>query len=196
MPGVTSGRWQAKTPKGIELNARQTDLKAKMIMALDGDAGAYQDLLRLLVPYLRVIFRRRVNGDDVAEDLVQDTLIAVHTKRATYDRNRPFSAWLFGIAHYKLADHFRRTHRTNGFEEIDDQLAGPDFESASLAALDVGKLLEGLSAKQRNAIKATKIEGFSLAEVAAATGISELDAKMSVYRGLRRMSARVQGRVT
>ena len=177
------------------MNARETDLKARMIMALDGDAAAYQSLLRLLVPYLRAFFRRRVNGEDVAEDLVQDTLIAVHSKRATYDRDRPFSAWLFAIARYKLADHFRRTHRTNGFEEIDDQLAGPDFESASLAAMDVNKLLEGLPAKQRNAIKATKIEGFSLSEAAVRNGISESDAKMSVYRGLRRLSARVQGRV-
>lgn len=177
------------------MNARDTDLKAKMIMALDGDAAAYESLLRLLVPYLRAFFRRRVNGEDVAEDLVQETLIAIHSKRATYDRDRPFSAWLFAIARYKLADHFRRVHRTNGFEEIDDQLAGPDFESASLAAMDVDKLLEGLPAKQRNAIRATKIEGLSLSEVAVRSGISESDAKMSVYRGLGRLSARVQGRL-
>ena len=76
-----------------------------MIRALDGDAVAYDALLRLLVPQLRAFFNRRTNSEDVAEDLVQETLIAVHAKRSTYDRSRPFSAWLYAIARYKMADH-------------------------------------------------------------------------------------------
>jgi RNA polymerase sigma-70 factor (ECF subfamily) len=174
--------------------ARENELKAWMIGALDGDAAAYRSLLRVLVPQLRAFFRRRVSGEDVAEDLIQETLIAVHTKRSTYDRNRPFKAWLFAIARYKLADHFRRCHRLGAIEQIDDQLAGPEFEAPNNAMIDVGRLLQDLPPKQRNAIKATKIEGYSLSEVAANAGISESDAKMSVYRGLKRLAARVQGR--
>jgi len=177
------------------VTAREIELKDRMIRALDGDASAYHSLLRLLVPQLRAFFRRRLNSEDAAEDLVQETLIAVHTKRATYDRSRPFSAWLYAIARYKLADHFRRSHRFISAEDLDEEIVAPEFESASLAALDVDRMLDDLSAKQRNAIRATKIDGLSIAEAAAAAGISQSDAKMSVFRGLKRLSARVQGKL-
>lgn len=177
------------------MTARETELKIAMTRALDGDAAAYHVLLRLLVPQLRAFFRRRTSSEDVAEDLVQDTLIAVHAKRSTYDRARPFSAWLYAIARYKLADHFRRSHPMRASDELNDDIAAPDFESASLASIDLDRLLDGLPAKQQMAIRATKIEGLSLAEVAEVAGISHSDAKMSVYRGLKQLSARVQGKV-
>lgn len=166
-----------------------------MIKALDGDAAAYHSLLRLLAPQLRAFFRRRLRADDVAEDLVQETLMAIHRKRATFDRSRPFTAWLYAIARYKLADHFRSSHRGIDVDELDGELVAPNFEAASLAAIDVGRLLADLSPKQRSAIQATKLEGYSLSEAASAAKISPSDAKMSVYRGLRRMAAKVQGKV-
>jgi len=192
---VTGGRDQANDPLGIDVTAREIELKERMVRALDGDASAYHSLLRLLVPQLRAFFRRRLNSDDVAEDLVQETLIAVHTKRATYDVSRPFSAWLYAIARYKLADHFRRAYRFTSTEDLGEEIAAPEFESASLAFIDVERMLDELPVKQRSAIRATKIEGVSVAEAAAAAGISQSDAKMSVYRGLKRLSARVQGKL-
>jgi RNA polymerase sigma-70 factor (ECF subfamily) len=192
---VTERDGEANSVSGIDVIAREAELRARMIRALGGDAAAYDALLRLLVPQLRAFFNRRVNSEDVAEDLVQETLIAVHTKRSTYDRARPFSAWLYAIARYKMADHFRRTYRVAPSESLDEEIAAPDFEVATLALIDVERLLGALPTKQEAAIRATKIEGLSISEAAAAAGISQSDAKMSVYRGLKRLSARVQGKV-
>lgn len=175
--------------------AREIELKTTMIRALDGDASAYNALLRTLAPQLRAFFRRSLGSDDVAEDLVQETLIAVHTRRATFDRARPFSAWLYAIARYKLADHFRRSYRFADLAEVESELPSVDFESATSASMDIERLLGLLPDKQSNAIRATKIEGHSLAEAASTAGISPSDAKMSVYRGLKRLSARVEGKV-
>ena len=175
--------------------AREIELKAMMVRALDGDASAYNALLRALAPQLRAFFRRRLGNEDVAEDLVQETLIAVHTRRATFDRTRPFSAWLYAIARYKLADHFRRSHRFTDLSDLDSEMPSIEFESASSASMDVERLLGLLPDKQSNVIRATKIEGHSLAEAAVSAGISPSDAKMSVYRGLKRLSARVEGKV-
>jgi RNA polymerase sigma-70 factor (ECF subfamily) len=97
-------------------------LKQWMLMGLAGDGAAHAQLLRALAPILRGFYRRRMGGqDDDIEDLLQETLIAVHTRRASYDVSRPFTSWLFAVARYKMIDHFRRGGRTcsiEGLEEI------------------------------------------------------------------------------
>lgn len=176
------------------MRANEDELRGLMIDGLDGNAGAHQALLRLLVPLLRNYYRRRATGsaDDI-EDLVQETLIAVHTRRVTYDRERPFAGWLFAIARYKMIDQFRRGRRLQPIDGLEDMLVAEAFEEASIARIDVDDLLETLPAKQARVIRATRIDGLSVAEVAAADGIGESDVKVSVHRGLKSLMARIQG---
>ena len=104
-------------------------LRGLMIDGLGGDAAAHASLLRQIVPLLRGFYRRRVRGaDDDVEDLVQETLIAVHTRRGTYDRDRPFTAWMFSIARYKMIDHFRRAGRLRPIGDLEETLVVEDFE--------------------------------------------------------------------
>ena len=176
------------------MRANEEALRGLMIDGLAGDAASHAALLRLLVPLLRGFFRRRANGsDDEIEDLVQETLIAVHTRRATYDRERAFTAWLFAIARYKMVDHFRRTCRLQPIEGLEESLFAEDFEDATTARLDIEDLLSTLPPKQARAIRATRIEGLSVAEAAKAGGIGESDLKVSVHRGLKMLIARIQG---
>lgn len=176
------------------MRANEEALRVLMVDGLDGDAASHAALLRLLVPLLRGFYRRRANGpDDDIEDLVQETLIAVHTRRATYDRDRAFTAWLFAIARYKMVDHFRRTRRLQPIEGLEETLIEADFENALVARLDVEELLAALPGKQARAIRATRIEGLSVAEAAQAGGIGESDVKVSVHRGLKALVARIQG---
>lgn len=174
------------------MRASEEQLRDLMIGGLDGNAVDHAALLRMLVPLLRAFCRRRCGEDDV-EDLVQETLIAVHTRRVTYDRNRPFTAWLFSIARYKMIDHFRRNRRYQPIEGLEEILVAEGFEDASIARMDMDDLLEVLPPKQARMIRATKIEGLSVSEAAEADGISESDAKISVHRGLKALMARVQG---
>ena len=177
------------------MRADEGQLRIWMIGGLDGDADAHSCLLRALVPLLRAFFRRRLQsgGDDDVEDLVQEVLIAVHNRRATYDRERVFTAWLFSIARYKMVDQFRRSRRTVSIEGLEDILVAEGFESSSNARLDVTELLDTLPAKQAQAIRATKIDGASVAEAAVAAGIGESDIKVSVHRGLKALAARISG---
>ena len=124
---------------------------------------------------------------------MQETLIAVHTRRATYDPDRPFGVWLFAIARYKMIDHFRRNRRVQPIEGLEDILVAEGFEDASLARLDVARLLDDLPAKQAAAIRDTKIAGLSVAEAAEREGIGESDVKVSVHRGLKALAARIRG---
>lgn len=176
------------------MRADEGQLRRWMIGGLDGDAAAHASLLRALVPLLRAFYRRRLSsGHDDIEDMVQETLIAVHTRRATYDRDRAFTAWLFAIARYKMIDQFRRTRRTVPIEDLEDILVSEGFESACAARIDVDELLGSLPPKQARAIRATRIEGASVAEAASAAGIGESDVKVSVHRGLKALAARIAG---
>lgn len=165
-----------------------------MTGGLDGDARAYTALLDALVPMLRSFFARRMRGgaEDV-EDLVQETMIAIHTRRASYDRDRMFTAWAYAIARYKMIDHFRRTRTTVPIEGLEDILVAEGFEDATSARMDVDRLLGGLSSKQARIIRQTKIEGLSTAEAAERGEISESDVKVSVHRGLLAMAKRLKG---
>ncbi len=170
-------------------------LKEMMIAAQDGDAGAYKALLTALAPALRSFFSRRLHGavEDV-EDLVQEALIAIHTRRTTYDRARPFTAWLYAVARYKLVDYLRRMRRDIPIEGLEDMLVAEGFEEASASRMDIDKLLGGLPNKQARAIRATKIDGLSVAEAARNGALSEADVKISVHRGLKALAALVRGR--
>jgi RNA polymerase sigma-70 factor (ECF subfamily) len=176
------------------LSEAEPRLKALMTAALDGDASAYRALLSALTPHLRAYFARRLGHAD-AEDLVQETLIAIHTKRATYDRTLPFTAWLHAIARYKLIDHFRRAslRRTLPIEEADSVFAEEDGESVS-AARDVEKLLAALPENKRRLVRQVKIEGLSTAEAAQASGVSQSAVKVGVHRALKTLSAMIAKR--
>jgi RNA polymerase sigma factor (sigma-70 family) len=176
------------------MQEREEQLRAWMTDGLDGDAGAHAALLRALVPLLQSFYRRRMRGaEHEVEDLVQETLIAVHTRRASYDRERPFVAWLYAIARYRMIDHFRRQRITVPVDDLADILVAEGFEDACAARMDVARLLSGLSTKQARAIRDTHIDGMSVAEAAQAACIGESDVKISVHRGMKALAARIRG---
>lgn len=162
-----------------------------------GDEAAYREALRRIAMRLRSYLRRRMQSlpDDV-EDLVQETLLALHLQRGTYDPTLPVSAWVLAIARHKLVDLWRRRGRQEALHDpIDDVDEGllAQREPEAGAARDLGVLLAGLPQAQRDAIVLTKIEGLSVAEASARTGASESAIKVQVHRGLKKLAALVQG---
>jgi len=84
-------------------------LRGLFVRALAGEEAAYREFLAGLGAHLRGFLRRRLERlpDDI-EDLVQETLLAVHIQRHTYDAGQPLTAWVHAIARYKLVDLLRR----------------------------------------------------------------------------------------
>jgi RNA polymerase sigma factor (sigma-70 family) len=170
------------------VHSNEADLRSLMHASLGGDAVAHRRLLSALVPVLHGYFARRTSNGPEVEDLVQDTLIAVHTRRASYDPARPFGPWLFAVARYKLIDNFRRRRATVPIEGLEDLLGDGGFEDEVSARMDIDGLLVQLPPKQAAAIRATRIEGLSIADVAARHAMSESDVKVSVHRGLKTLA--------
>jgi RNA polymerase sigma-70 factor, ECF subfamily len=167
--------------------ADEAHLKALFLKGLAGDAGAHRAFLTEAAGLLRAYFRNRLRGQaEDAEDLVQETLVALHTRRETYDANYPLTAWMYAIARYRLIDFLRRQKRRThaDIDGLDIGEADPQYD-ASDAKRDVNVLLEKLPEKQRTAIRLVKLEEKSVREAADATGLTESDIKISIHRGLK-----------
>lgn len=174
----------------------ESGLKPLWLRAQSGDAAAYRLCLELLAARLRGFFKRRLVGlPDAVEDLVQETLLALHLRRGTYDPELPVTAWVLAIARHKLVDLWRRRGRRDALHDPIDDVAerflAVDPEDGG-AKRDLDALLRELPPAQQRAIVLTKIEGLSVAEAATRTGASESAIKVQVHRGLKRLAARVR----
>ena len=168
-------------------------LKALMLDGLKGDRLAYAQLLRELAPFLRGYFRKRLGPSaDDAEDLLQETLLAVHVKRDTYDRSLPFSPWVYGIARYKMLDHFRKTgaRRPVPLEDAGELFALDNPEEGGVRR-DITRLLSGLPARQARLVRDVKLTGFSMEEAAARSDMSVTAVKVGVHRAMQTLMKRV-----
>lgn len=165
--------------------AHEAQYREWMLAALMGDGAAYRMLLAGLTRHLRGYYARRLDSG-AAEDAVQETLIAIHNKRATYDPALPFTAWVYGIARYKLIDEYRR-HKRRATVPLDEaaDLFGHDEAEEALARRDVTKLLAKLPEAKRKLVQDIKLDGVTVAEASARTGLSESAVKVAVHRAVK-----------
>ncbi len=59
----------------------------------------------------------RVRHSHLAEDLVQETLLAAVQSKDRFENRSATSTWLIGILKKKIADHFRKLHARQGADE-------------------------------------------------------------------------------
>jgi RNA polymerase sigma-70 factor (ECF subfamily) len=178
------------------LSTSEDRLKDLLVRGLAGDAAAYHGFLRDLSAHLRAFLRRRLSSmPDEVEDLVQETLLAVHNQRHTYDAAQPLTAWVHAIARYKLVDLFRRRSRrelvTEPLDDEHDVLSSADADAAE-ARRDLAQLLDALPERQRMPIVYVKLRGLSVVEAARLTGMSPSAVKVAVHRGLKALAAKIR----
>lgn len=160
-------------------------------LAQCGNKQAYAALLTACRGWLLRYYRRKVPPEQI-EDLVQDTLLSLHRKLASYDPSRPVIPWIAAIARYRFVDHLRLAYR-NTADAIDDDMAlAHDDEPALTARLSLDRLFEALPDAQCRAIEMVKIEGLSISEASTSTGQSESLIKVNIHRGLKRLSALIE----
>lgn len=166
-----------------------------MRAARRGDAAAYRGLLAEIAAALRGMTRARLSrmglSPDEAEDVVQETLIALHAKRHTWDEDRPFLPWLHAIARYRMIDAARRLGRVRArtvaspVEDLADLLPAPAPREG--AALDRERLVAALPGRERGVVAALGLEGMSVTAAARRFAISEGAVRVAFHRGLTRL---------
>jgi RNA polymerase sigma-70 factor (ECF subfamily) len=163
-----------------------------------GDAVAYQRLLKEIAEMLRRLVRYRLAQLGLSahetEDLVQEVLIGLHTKRHTWDETRPFLPWLHAITHYKFIDAVRRLkrearHRIDlTFDEFAEMFEAPAAD-LDRAMLDVDRHLAGLPEGQQIVVRALAVEGASVKATADKLKTSEGAIRVTFHRALQRLMA-------
>lgn len=172
-----------KSPAGWDLLMRA---------ALDGDANAYRRLLdelaRALRTNIRAMLARSAQGNADVEDLVQETLLAVHLKRHTWDTALPFAPWANAIARYKVIDALRRRGvRTHvALDDVVETLASPPAEDSAMG--DAERLILRLDARQQTIVRGVSIDGRSTGDVARELDMSEGAVRVALHRALKRLA--------
>jgi RNA polymerase sigma factor (sigma-70 family) len=168
------------------MTANDQSLARLMALSQAGDRDAYRTVLSECQRWLARFFSGRI-APSLVDDLVQETLISLHRKRASYDPERPFLPWLAAIARYRWIDQLRRTYRADETALPDDLAAAGGDDIA--ARISIERLLSLLPQKQAHVIRLVKIDGHSVAEAALRSGQSEPLVKVNIHRGLKKLAA-------
>lgn len=163
----------------------ENELATLLRAAIAGDERAYAEFLGRTAAIARGFARRKIQGGVDPEDIVQETLLAIHMKRHTWKTDAPVLPWVYAIARFKLIDAFRKRGRHVEIEigEIAETVAQPEAETVS--DREIGRVLDGLAAGQRSVVAAISIEGRSIGETAAKFGMTETAVRVALHRGLR-----------
>lgn len=157
-----------------------------------GRSLSYETLLRELSPFLRRNAAAQLNlfsKTQYADDVTQETLLAVHLKLHTYDETMPFLAWVRAVSRHKLIDLLRRLRLdTEALDDAHENLADTANIEAPAIASDLSKLLNQLKPPAGELIYALRVEGATVHELAQKFKLSESNIKILVHRGLQRLS--------
>jgi RNA polymerase sigma-70 factor (ECF subfamily) len=145
-------------------------------------------------PYLLRYASLQLRDSSLAEDAVQETLVAALEGLEGFSGQSSLSTWLFGILKHKIADGLRRGPREEPLEvELDELLhegPGPEQSCASRGALAlVERSLERLPAKASRAFVLREVIGLSTEEVCRALEVSPAHCWVLVHRARRRLRA-------
>jgi len=107
---------------GEELNA-STSPREAVLQPISSPASCLSDPKTWVEKHSNYLFRYaliRVRNETVAEDLVQDTLLAAFQGKDRFSGQSPERSWLTGILRHKILDHFRRQarERTVGSDDL------------------------------------------------------------------------------
>jgi RNA polymerase sigma-70 factor, ECF subfamily len=161
-----------------------------------GDAAAWDALFRRYQLPLYVYIFELVRDEQTSRDIVQETFLNAVRHLGSLREDAKFGSWLFGIAHQKCIQRWRKQAREEmlrdefanaplQFETAPDDLLIRDEQEAEFM-----KLLNELPPPQRSVLLLHFVEDFSLEEIAGVTGVSLGTVKSRLHyakKSLRRL---------
>jgi len=170
---------------------RDLDSEELAWRAKQGCRASFAELVHRYAPRLHVFLRRRTRRSHEVEDLVQDTFIKAYQNLGRYDDSWKFSTWLFTIAARLAVSRGRKREPRSSMPDLRMQARADE-------TIDRQEQQEGLWAKvaelpdgQRQALWLKYAEDFSVKEIAAAMGKSQVCVKVLLYRARAGLAKRL-----
>lgn len=182
---MTASKHAHKPVKSTDFENRCRPL---FLRAQAGDKKAYQELLIYMYDYIKMSVRKNFSNPEIAEDLVQDILIAFHKAKHTYDPKKPFKPWISAIIRFKVIDQLRKTYKLKErevFVENSETFDSPATNMQTETMIDLERALKQLPEKQRRSFSLLKLDGLSVKEASIETGWSEASIKVSAHRAYK-----------
>lgn len=172
--------------------------------AKSGDVGSYEQIYGVFARKVLNFIYRMVNSQEEAEDLTQETFVAVYQKLGTLKDNSKFEPWLFRIARNFVYQKYRtRPPSTVSIDALDengrvvtqveDAGKNPDeaFQSEELEAV-VADVIADLPEKYREVFVLSAIQGLSYQQIADIVGHSLPSVKTDIHRARLEVRERVK----
>ncbi len=148
------------------------------------------------IPALRRYARGLVSDAMRADDLVQDTLERAWSRFSLWQRRGEIRAWMFGIMHNQFIDEVR-ARRSRPEDNVGDDLpevAQRATQSDRIEVQDLDRVLQRLSAEQREVLLLVAVEQMSYTEAAAVVGVPVGTVMSRLARARERLRHELQGR--
>lgn len=157
----------------------------------------FKDALAKAIPQLRAFARSLSGNPDLADDLVQETMLKAWAARDRYAAGTNFRAWSFTILRNHYFSLTRRWRFTGDWDDLtaDRLLAAPASQDTSVELRDLMRALDQLPAPQREALILVGAGGISYEETAEITGVAVGTVKSRVARARVALEALVNGGV-
>jgi RNA polymerase sigma-70 factor (ECF subfamily) len=175
-------------------NVDPAKLQSWIKQAKKGDVASYQQIYEVFSRKILNFIFRMVNSQEVAEDLTQDTFVAVYQKLRSLKDDRKFEPWLYRIARNFVYQKYRaRTPSAVSIDALDeegrmetqlvDERKNPDeaFQSQELEDV-VANVIDGLSEKYREVFVLSALQHLSYQEIADIVGRSLPSVKTDIHR--------------
>ncbi len=142
----------------------------------------------------------RTRDPELARDLTAEVFIRAYTKGHSLREAQAFAGWLFAIARNVTAAHYRTAKRqTGGMERLKDSLhtaSAPDDPSDLTIRREqmetIMRHFSSLTEREQNLISLRFDAGLTTVEIAAATGLSPVTVRVSIFRALTKLRDRVR----
>ena len=169
---------------------------AELVRLAQQDLRKFSDLYdRYVQRVYRYLLIRMGNVDD-AEDVTSQTFMAALENLHRYHGERPFLAWLFGIAKNKRADFYRRQKPEADLETavslvISDEQSTDDYVDQRLQIEAISRKLQSIAPDRAEAISLRLFGNMEIPEIAHFMGKQEPAVRMLIHRGLRDLQAQL-----
>lgn len=142
---------------------------------LSGDEDALTDLVKCQADGLIRFAYCYVQDSTAAEEIMEDTIVALIMKRKRFDNEALFHSYLFKIARNRAIDYLRKWRNTIALEDVQNILTTEDLETSHSRRARNGLVyvqIQSLPEQYRQILHLTYFEDFSLAQAAKIMGKS------------------------